>query len=131
MSRRGLSVSPLVVGTTIYMAQIEENLGSTCRGMLNAFRGIGKSDITQDAPIWKKPWHHGGKELADVGRWPAVRIGRPKQFLVVEAATGKSDRQGQVVRRDRPRQAPCSPMGKIYLCSTTAWHVFQPDGGGA
>ena len=53
MSRRGLSVWPLVVGSTIYMAQGEENLNPATQGMLNAFRGIGKGDITQDAPIWK------------------------------------------------------------------------------
>jgi len=33
--------------------QSEENLSNDTQGMLTAFRGIGKGDITQDASIWK------------------------------------------------------------------------------
>ena len=54
MSRRGMNVSPLVVGDTIYMAQNEENLDNVTQGMLTAFHGGGEGDITAKGAIWKR-----------------------------------------------------------------------------
>ena len=53
MSRHGESISPLVVGDTVYMAQENENLDNRTQGMLVKFRAIGRGDITADAPIWR------------------------------------------------------------------------------
>jgi outer membrane protein assembly factor BamB len=125
MSRRGLSVSPLVVGNTVYMAQSEENLSNNTQGMLNAFRGIGKGDITDDAPIWKMRGVMAGKSSPIFVDGRVYQSDDQNNLYIVDAAKGKLIKKqkllGQIVRG-----SPLYADGKIYLCSTTGWHVFRP-----
>ena len=125
MSRRGLSVSPLVVGKTVYMAQSEENLSNNTQGMLTAFRGIGKGDITQDASIWKMRGVMAGKSSPILVDGRIYQSDDQNNLYIVDAAKGKLIKKvkliGQIVRG-----SPLYADGKIYLASTTGWHVFRP-----
>ena len=125
MSRRGLSVSPLVVDKTVYMAQSEENLSNDTQGMLTAFRGIGKGDITQDASIWKMRGVMAGKSSPILVDGRVYQSDDQNNLYIVDAAKGKLIKKvkliGQIVRG-----SPLYADGKIYLASTTGWHVFRP-----
>ena len=125
MSHRGMSVSPLVVGKTVYMAQSEENLSNDTQGMLSAFRGVGKGDITDDAPIWKMRGVMAGKSSPIFVDGRIYQSDDQNNLYIVDAAKGKLIKKqklmGQIVRG-----SPLYADGKIYLCSTTAWHVFRP-----
>ena len=131
MSRRGMSVSPLVVGKTVYMAQNEENLDNVTQGMLTAFRGVGKGDITQDAPIWKLRGVMAGKSSPILVDGRIYQSDDENNLYIVDAATGKPVTKkpvkliGEIVRG-----SPLYADGKIYLCSTTAWHCFRPTAKG-
>jgi outer membrane protein assembly factor BamB len=140
MSRRGLSVSPLVVGKTIYMAQSEENLSNNTQGMLNAFRGIGKGDITEDAPVWKQRGVMAGKSSSIIVDGRIYQADDQNNLYIFDAATGKKANifdagDGRKVNKIKllgqiVRGSPLYADGKIFLCSTTAWHVFRPTANG-
>jgi outer membrane protein assembly factor BamB len=129
MSRRGLSVSPLVVGKTIYMAQNEENLDNVTQGMLTAFRGVGKGDITQDAPIWHLRGVMAGKSSPILVDGRIYQSDDQNNLYIVDAATGKLVKQVKLIG-EIVRGSPLFADGKIYLCSTTAWHCFRPTAKG-
>jgi hypothetical protein len=124
MSRRGLNVSPLVVGDTVFMGQPEENLNNSSQGMLLAFKAGGKGDITDKATLWKLRGVMEGKSspiLVDGKIYAADDGGN---LFIVDAKTGKRlDRiklLGTIVRG-----SPLYADGKIYICSTSGWHCFR------
>ncbi|HZZ30335.1 MAG TPA: PQQ-binding-like beta-propeller repeat protein, partial [Pirellulales bacterium] len=131
MSRRGLNSSPTVVGDKVYMTQGEENLDNVTAGELVCFRGTGTGNITKTNEVW-----HVLKDLASKSS-PLVVNGRvysaddSGNLYIADAGTGKLIGAkpvkliGTIVRA-----TPLFADGKIYLCSTTAWHVMQPTENG-
>ncbi len=133
MSPRGLSVSPLVVGTTVYMGQGEENSDRRTKGMLAAFKASGAVpavktlDLTKTATIWSLPRvldSKSGPILADGRIYDGDDLGN---FYVVDAKTGKKLNRTKLTGVET-RASPLYADGKIYICTTSAWHVFRPDG---
>ena len=129
MSRRGLNVSPLVVGNTIFMGQVEENLDNSTQGMLLAFKGGGTGDTTGKADLWKMRGVMEGKSspiLVD-GRVYACDDGG--NLYIVDARNGKLVKKvkllGTIVRG-----TPLYADGKIYLCTATGWHCLKPTESG-
>jgi outer membrane protein assembly factor BamB len=129
MSPRGLNVSPLVVGDTIYMGQGEENLDSNSQGMLLAFKGGGTGDTTGKADLWKLRGVMESKSspiLVD-GRIYAADDGG--NLYIVDAKKGKLVKKikllGTIVRG-----TPFYADGKIYIASATGWHCLKPTESG-
>ena len=125
MSRRGLNVSPLVVGDTVYMGQGEENLNNSTQGMLLAFKAGGKGDITDKADVWKLRGVMDSKSspiLVD-GRVYAADDGG--NLYIVDAETGKRLKTGSSCSARIVRGSPLYADGKIYICSTSGWHCFR------
>jgi outer membrane protein assembly factor BamB len=129
MSPRGLNVSPLVVGDTIFMGQSEENLDSNSQGMLLAFKGGGTGDTTGKADLWKLRGVMEGKSspiLVDGHIYAADDGGN---LYIVDAAKGKLVKKvkllGTIVRG-----TPLYADGKIYLCTATGWHCLKPTESG-
>jgi outer membrane protein assembly factor BamB len=124
LSRRGLNVSPLVVGDMVYIGQGEENLNNSTQGMLLAFKAGGQGDTTGKADIWKLRGVMESKSspiLVD-GRVYAADDGG--NLYIVDAVTGKLVKKvkllGTIVRG-----SPLYADGKVYLCSTSGWHCFR------
>jgi len=127
MSKRGLNVSPTVIGDKVFVAQAEENLYQRTQGSLTCFTGSGEGDITKT----NEKWHLTG--VMDGKSSPLVLDGRvysaddSGNLYIVDAETGKliggrpTRLLGTIVRA-----SPLAADGKIYLCSTTGWHVMQP-----
>lgn len=133
MSRRGESISPLVVGDAVYMAQDEENLDNRTQGMLTKFRAIGRGDITKDpdATIWKMRGVMAGKSSPVLVDGRIYQPDDRNKLYVVDAKTGKSVTERPVkLTGEIIRGSPLYADGKIYLCSTIAWHVFRPTANG-
>ena len=128
MSRRGLSLSPAVVGDKVFMAQNEENLDNRTQGMLTCFKGVGEGDITSkpENQVWHLPGVMAGKSS------PLVVAGRvyiaddSGNLYIVDAKTGKQIGKTVKLTGTIVRASPLYVDGKIYLCSTTGWHVMQP-----
>jgi outer membrane protein assembly factor BamB len=126
LSRRGINASPLVEGEMVYASQAEENLDNTSMGSANAFRGTGSGDITETARLWQHKGVTAGKAMP-------VAVGERVYFVedgakvnAFEKATGT--RIGKPVRLlgTIVRSSPLVADGKLYVCSTSGFHVLEP-----
>jgi outer membrane protein assembly factor BamB len=139
MSRRGLSCSPVVDGDTIYMCQNEENLDNRTTGMVSAFSakrasvpGESPKDLTKTNSIWKMPGKMINKSTQSSPLLVDGRLYAPdnaSNFYVFDAASGKQIKKVKLMG-DETVGSPLYADGKIYLCTTTGWHVFRPTAKG-
>ena len=53
LSKRGINVTPVVVGTTVYIAHSEENVDTAAMGRMVAIDGTGSGDITATNELWR------------------------------------------------------------------------------
>ncbi|MCH8921985.1 MAG: PQQ-binding-like beta-propeller repeat protein [Planctomycetes bacterium] len=129
-SRRGLNVSPLVVGDRVYTGHSEENVKGTAMGAMVAINASGQGDITGTGAVWlKKKWMVGkSSPLLVDGRLYACEDGG--KLLVIDAATGKLIGRKVSLLGTILRASPLFADGKLYVCTTSAWHVFEPTDDG-
>ncbi len=131
MSPRGLSPSPVVVGDKVYESQAEETLDRRTAGSLTCFKGTGHGDITKTNEIWTVPRVMAGKSSPLVVNGRVYSADDTGNLWIVDAETGKViggkpvKLMGTIVRA-----SPLAADGKIYLCSTSAWHVMEPTENG-
>jgi outer membrane protein assembly factor BamB len=132
LSLRGLNVSPLISNDVVYAGQSEENPDDSSMGAVAAIKGLDAAgDITKTGALWRNK-----KQM--VGKSSPLLIGdRVYAFddgnicYVLDAKTGE-----QICRPVRlvgsiMRASPVFADGRIYACTTSAWHVIQPDEKGA
>jgi outer membrane protein assembly factor BamB len=126
LSRRGINASPLVEGETVYASQAEENLDNTSMGSANAFRGTGSGDITETARLWQHKGVTAGKAMPVVLGERVYFVEDGAKVNAFEKATGA--RVGKPVRLlgTIVRSSPLVADGKIYVCSTSGFHVLEP-----
>lgn len=130
LSRRGINTPPLVDGDTIYISQSEENLDNTSMGSATAFKGTGSGDITATTALWQR------KGLMD-GRSMPVVLGERVYFaedgaklFVFDKNTGEPIGRPQKLLGTIIRGSPLVANGKIYVCSTSGFHVIEPTADG-
>ena len=129
-SRRGLNVSPLVVGDRVYTGHSEENVTGTAMFAVVAIDAGGQGDISKTGTIWMSKRLKVGKSspvLVD-GRLYACEDGG--RLLVIDAKTGKLIGPKVKLLGIELRASPLYADGKLYVCTTSAWHVFEPTGTG-
>jgi outer membrane protein assembly factor BamB len=126
LSRRGLNVAPLVDGETVTISQAEENLDNTSMGSVTAFKGVGTGDITATSAIWQK------KGVMD-GRSMPVMLGDRVYFVddgakvyAFDKATGTAVGKPVKLLGTIVRGSPLVADGKLFVCSTSGWHVLEP-----
>ncbi len=129
-SLRGMNVSPIVDGETVYMGQSEENYDDSSMGALGAYNAVGMGDITKTNQIWRD------KELMVGKSSPILVDGRLYAFddsniaYVIDAATGKEVGKKQRLVGTIMRASPLYADGKIFACTTSAFHVLTPTENG-
>jgi outer membrane protein assembly factor BamB len=130
LSRRGINTAPLVDGDTVIASQSEENLDNTSMGSATVFKAAGMGDITAAAAVWQK------KGVMD-GRSMPVVVGDRVYFLddgakvyAFDKATGSPVGRPQKLLGTIVRGSPLVAEGKLYVCSTSGWHVLEPTGDG-
>jgi outer membrane protein assembly factor BamB len=130
LSRRGINVSPLVDGERIYASQAEENLDNTSMGCATAFTAGGSGDITTTHLAWQH------KGITD-GRSMPVVLGDRVYFIedgakvnVFDKATGQRVGRPQKLLGTIVRGSTLVADGKLYICSTSGWHVLEPTADG-
>ena len=126
LSRRGLNVAPLVDGDTVYISQAEENLDNTTMGSVTAFKGTGSGDITATNAIWQR------KNVMD-GRAMPVILGDRVYFVddgakiyAFDKATGAPVGKPTKLLGTIVRGSPLVADGRLFVCSTSGWHVLEP-----
>ncbi|MFM8413489.1 MAG: PQQ-binding-like beta-propeller repeat protein [Planctomycetota bacterium] len=130
LSRRGINTPPLVAGDTVYISQSEENLDNTSMGSATAFKGTGSGAITATNAIWQK------KGVMD-GRSMPVVLGDRVWFVedgakvhVFDKATGAPIGRPQKLLGTIVRGSPLVADDRLYVCSTSGFHVLEPTADG-
>ncbi|MDZ4817670.1 MAG: PQQ-binding-like beta-propeller repeat protein [Planctomycetota bacterium] len=131
MSRRGISVSPVVEGDTVYMTQAEENLDNRGMGSIAAIKGIGNGDITKTNTLWNV------KEVTAGKGSPVLLDGRlyvvddSANLHIFDAKTGKrvGKRPTKLVGTMNSASLTAGD-GKIYAMSTGAFQIMEPTATG-
>ena len=130
LSRRGINTAPLVTGSSIFISQSEENLDNTSMGSATAFTAAGAGDITATATLWQK------KGIMD-GRSMPVVLGDRVYFVedggkvhAFDKATGAPVGRPQKLLGTIVRGSPLVADGKLFICSTSGWHVLEPTADG-
>jgi outer membrane protein assembly factor BamB len=130
LSRRGINTPPLVEGDAVIVSQSEENLDNTSMGSASIFKAVGSGDITATAAIWQR------KGVMD-GRSMPVVLGERVYFVDDGAKVYAFDRKtGEPIGRPQKllgtivRGSPLVADGKLYVCSTSGWHVVEPTADG-
>jgi hypothetical protein len=120
-----LNTSPLVADDVVYMSQSEENPGASSMGAMAAIRGTLSGDIDETGAIWDIKERMVGRSsmvLLDGRLYAADDSGL---LMVVDAASGeligKQKLAGTIMRASL-----LAADGKIYACTTSAWHVLEP-----
>jgi outer membrane protein assembly factor BamB len=126
LSRRGLNVAPLVEDGTVWISQAEENLDNTTMGSATAFKASGSGDITAANVLWQR------KGVMD-GRSMPVALGDRVYFIddgakvyAFDKRTGEPVGKPQKLLGTIVRGSPLVAGGKLYVCSTSGWHVLEP-----
>lgn len=129
-SLRGLNISPVVDGDTIYMAHSEENSDDSTMGAICAINGAGSEDISKTGEIWRNKEIMVGKSSPVLVNGRLYAADDANLLYTFDASNGQ-----QIGDKDRltgtiMRASLLYADGKLYACTTTAWHIFQvtPDG---
>ena len=123
-SRRGVNISPLVVGDTVYASHSEENIVGNTMGGLVALDGTMKGDLTGKA-LWQQHEVMSGKSsplMIDGRLWT---IDDRAKLRIFDPATGE-----QIARKALGtvmRSTPLYADGKVYCCTHNGrWYILQP-----
>lgn len=126
LSRRGLNVAPLVDGETIYISQAEENLDNTTMGSATAFKAAGSGDITSTNAIWQRKGVMDGRAMPVVLGERVYFVDDGAKVYMFDKATGEPVGKPQKLLGTIVRGSPLVADGKLYVCSTSGWHVLEP-----
>ncbi len=132
LSLRGLNVSPLVEKDVVYMGQSEENPDDSSMGAVAAINALaGAGDVTKTAGLWRNKKQMVGKSspLLIGDRLYAFDDGNI--LYVLDAKTGEEIGRPVRLIGSIMRASPLYADGKIYACTTSAWHVIEPNEKGA
>ncbi len=129
VSRRGMSVSPVVAGDQIVMAQNEVNIDSNDLGCIVSINGIGHGDITKTNTEWKFRGPTDGKSSPLIVDGRVYCADEQCTLYVLDAKKGNLITSVKLLGTQL-RATPLFADGKLYICSTQGWHVLQPTSDG-
>ena len=126
-SRRGLNISPLVVGNYVYSGHSEENISGNTMGAVAAIDATGKGDITETHELWQE------RELM-VGKSSPVEIdGRlycvdeRARLMVFETKSGEPVGREISLRGTQMRSSLLAADGKLYAFAVNGrWSILRP-----
>ncbi|MFM8951792.1 MAG: PQQ-binding-like beta-propeller repeat protein, partial [Planctomycetaceae bacterium] len=130
LSRRGINTAPLVDGDTVIISQSEENLDNTSMGSATVFKAAGAGDITAAAAIWQKKGVMDGRSMPVVLGERVFFIDDGAKVYSFDLKTGTAVGRPQKLLGTIVRGSPLVADGKLYVCSTSGWHVLEPTSDG-
>jgi outer membrane protein assembly factor BamB len=129
-SRRGLNISPLVVGEVVYMGHSEENTNDNTMGSFAAIKATGEGDVTMTGTLWRLKQRTVGKSSPVIvdGRVYAAEDGG--SMLVLDAKTGKMIGKKVRLVGTIMRASPLYADGKLYVATTSGFQILKPTATG-
>ena len=131
LSQRGINIAPVVVGDTIYMSHSEENPSSTKMGAMVALNGAKSGDLAKGGVEWLREEVMVGKSSPLVVDGRVYAMDDSNLLYVLDAKTGKPIGKKTRLVGTIARASLLYGDGKIYACTTSAWHVLEPTKDGA
>jgi outer membrane protein assembly factor BamB len=127
LSRRGLNVSPLVVGNKVFMSHSEENIEGTKMGAVVAIDAGGAGDVTSTGQLWRMDEIVAGKSSPLVVDDRLLIIDDRAKLHIFDTETGE-----QIGRRiafgTAMNASPLYADGKIYVFTANGrWYILEPD----
>jgi len=126
-SRRGLSVSPLVVGNMVYSGHAEENIHGSEMGGFVALDGTGTGDLT-GKERWRLQEVMVGKSSPVWVDGQVIAVDNGAKLLAFDPRTGQ-----RLYRKPLGGTMFSTPLvadGKIYLCTENRnWYILKLDKG--
>lgn len=130
LSRRGINVSPIIDADRVFICHAEENMDNSSMGAIIGLNGGLSGDITKTGELWRAAGMDGkSSPLLLENRLYAFDDGG--KLFIVDAATGEPVGKPVKMVGTIMRGSPVYADGKIYACTTSAWHVFEPNRNGA
>jgi outer membrane protein assembly factor BamB len=129
-SLRGMNVSPMVDHDIVYMGQSEENHDDSTMGAIGAYSAIGSGDITKTNEKWRRKEVMIGKSSPLLLNGRLYGLDDSNIVYVLDAATGEEIGKRQRLLGTITRASPVYADGKIFACTTSAWHVLTPTENG-
>lgn len=134
LSIRGINVSPLVDGDTVYISHSEENpppdtsMGAICaiNGIANTDAGAKDINITKSGTKWLNREMMAGKSSPILVDGRLYSLDDANLLYVFDAKTGKQIGGKQRLTGTITRASPLYADGKLFVCTTSAWHVCVP-----
>ncbi|NDC63725.1 MAG: serine/threonine protein kinase [Planctomycetia bacterium] len=126
LSRRGLNVAPLVDGDAVFITQAEENLDNTSMGSVTRFKGTGTGDITAAAAAWQRKGVMDGRSMPVVLGDRLYCVDDGAKVYAFDKATGEPVGKPAKLLGTIVRGSPLVAGGRLYVCSTSGWHVLEP-----
>ena len=130
LSRRGLNVAPLLEGETVYISQAEENLDNTTMGSVTAFKAAGSGDITTTQALWQRKGVMDGRSMPVLLRDRIYFVDDGAKVYAFDRATGEPVGRPVKLLGTIVRGSPLVADGRLYVCSTSGWHVLEPTADG-
>jgi len=126
LSRRGLNVAPLVDGGTVWISQAEENLDNTSMGSVTAFKAAGAGDITATNVLWQRKGVMDGRSMPVVLGDRVYFVDDGAKVFAFDKGSGEPVGKPQKLLGTIVRGSPLVAGGRLYVCSTSGWHVLEP-----
>ncbi len=128
LSRRGLNVSPLVVGDTVYYSQSEENVVGSTMGALVAIDGTLTGDLTGKEK-WFVPEIMSGKSSPVLAGGKLWTVDDRAKLYIFDPETG--EQLDKKALGTAMRSTPLIADGKVYTCTNAGrWYILKPTGDG-
>lgn len=116
LSKRGINVTPVVDGETVYVAHSEENIDDPKMGRMVAIDASGEGDVTATHEKWRINQFGGGFPSPAVKDGVVYQIDNAANLSAIDAATGKILWEHSVGTVGKA--SPVVADGKLYVAET-------------
>lgn len=132
LSMRGLNITPLITDDVVYMSQSEENPDDSSMGAVAALKAAGAvGDITKSGALWREKKLMVGKSSPVLVNGKLYAFDDGNIMYVIDPRTGEELQRPTRLTGSIMRSSPLYADGRIYACTTSAWHVIEPGEKGA
>lgn len=127
-SRRGINLSPLVVGQTVFAGHSEENNIGTAMGSMAAINALGKGDVSKTGEKWRQYELMIGKSSPVFLDNRLYCVDDRAKLFVLDAESGETIGR-RVPLGTMMRGSLLLADGKIYAVTANGrWYILKPAG---
>jgi len=119
-----------VDGEDVFISQAEENLDNTSMGVALAFKATGIGDITDTTTVWQRKGVMAGRAMPVMLGDRVFFVDDGGKVVSFDARTGEPMGKPVKLLGTIVRGSPLVVDGRIWVCSTSGWHVLEPTSDG-